>query len=246
MRQTKKREKDKVAIVLMLCFCVIALTSILTIKSNVDKIKDNSQQILVSEETSSDSKTASNKNSYKESEETQDYEAEKISLNDSESNEVSSSAVIDSLSAEQENHSSEIYIYPVSASDCFVTNPFSMDSLIYSVTLDQYMVHCGTDIQADSGSNVLAMADGTVTSIYVDDRYGNSVEISHGNNLVSIYSNLSDAKMVEVGDTVTAGDIIGNIGNTGLFESLESPHLHMEVLENGIYVNPEDYICNNH
>lgn len=55
MRQVqKKKEKDKVAIVLMLAFCVIALTSIFTVKSNIDKINDSTDDILVSEDTKTD------------------------------------------------------------------------------------------------------------------------------------------------------------------------------------------------
>ena len=55
MRQVqKKKEKDKVAIVLMLAFCVIALTSIFTVKSNIDKINESTDDILVSEDTKTD------------------------------------------------------------------------------------------------------------------------------------------------------------------------------------------------
>ena len=52
MRQAqRKKEKDKVAIALMLAFCVIALTSIFTIKSNIDKINGSSTDVPVSEKT---------------------------------------------------------------------------------------------------------------------------------------------------------------------------------------------------
>ena len=46
----------------------------------------------------------------------------------------------------------------------------------------------------------------------------------------------------EIGDTVTGGQIIGGVGSTGLFESLEPAHLHFEMLKGGAYVNPADYI----
>ena len=257
MRQAKRKEKDKVAIVLMLCFCVIALTSIFTIKSNIDKVKENGQQVLVSDETAAE-QSADEADASSSKEDSSD-DAEELSLNsdddsgsqtaadtsDQSSQEASSSSIVDSLDSNSSDNASRIYIYPVSSADCFITNPFSMDSLIYSLTLDQYMVHCGTDIQAEEGTNVLTMDDGIVTAVYVDDRYGNSVEVTHSGNLVSIYSNLSDSKMVEVGDSLAAGDVVGTVGTTGLFENLEPAHLHMEVLKDGTYVNPEDYICNN-
>ena len=84
--------------------------------------------------------------------------------------------------------------------------------------------------------------DGTVTAVYEDDRYGTSVEITHKGDVVTIYSNLSNSDMVEIGDTVTGGQIIGGVGSTGLFESLEPAHLHFEMLKGGAYVNPADYI----
>ena len=117
-----------------------------------------------------------------------------------------------------------------------------MDKLIYSVTLDQYMTHCGMDIEAPEDTQVMAAAAGTVTAVYDDDRYGTSVEITHPNDIVTIYSNLSTAEMVEVGDTVTSGQIIGGVGSTGLFESLEPAHLHFEMLKGGVYVDPAEYI----
>lgn len=81
-----------------------------------------------------------------------------------------------------------------------------------------------------------------MTAVYVDDRYGNSVEITQDGGFTAIYSSLSDAAMVEVGDTVTAGQVIGGVGSTALFESLEPAHLHLELLRDGVYVNPMDYI----
>ena len=57
MRQAqKKKDKDKVAIVLMLAFCVIALTSIFTIKSNIDKVNGSDPDVPVSENTKTEEK----------------------------------------------------------------------------------------------------------------------------------------------------------------------------------------------
>lgn len=61
MRQVqKKKEKDKVAIVLMLSFAVIALTSIFAVKANIDKINDSAVQLPVSEETKTESYESNN------------------------------------------------------------------------------------------------------------------------------------------------------------------------------------------
>ncbi len=66
-----------------------------------------------------------------------------------------------------------------------------MEHLLYSVTLDQYMTHCGVDIEAERGyAAVLAAAAGTVTAVYTDDRYGVSVEITHPNDMVDLFKSV--------------------------------------------------------
>lgn len=230
MRQAdKKKQKDKVAIALMLCFCVIALTSIFTIKANLNKIQDSQSGVPVSEKT----KAAD--------------EAEKPEVPKKEDLSHEASSKVPTVDSQKPQGSGKTagqsgFVSPVKDASAFVTNEYSMDQLIYSVTLDQYMVHCGVDMEAPADTQVVSMADGTVTAVYSDDRYGNSVEITYGSGLVAVYSNLSDASMVETGDMVTAGQPIGGVGSTGLFESLEPSHLHLELLKDGVYVDPMDYI----
>lgn len=228
MRQAQKRkEKDKVAVVLMLCFCVIALTSIFTIKSNIDKINDSATDVLVSEDTKTDEKESASP-------------ADGSSADTKVSAKVPTVDSLDSSSSSTQN--SYTYSKPIRHEEAKVTKAFSMDKLLYSVTLDQYMTHSGIDIQAPEDTQVLSVAEGTVTAIYEDDRHGITVEISHPGSITAIYSNLSTDEMVEIGDVVKAGTIIGGVGSTGLFESMEPAHLHLEFLKDGVYVNPADYI----
>lgn len=131
MRQVqKKKEKDKVAIVLMLAFCVIALTSIFTVKSNIDKINESTDDILVSEDTKTDGQK----------------EADNSQVQAPESSAEASMDIptVDSLEQGSGQAGSSSFINPVKDDSAVVTNPYSMDQLIYSVTLDQYMTHCGT------------------------------------------------------------------------------------------------------
>lgn len=222
MRQVqKKKEKDKVAIVLMLAFCIIALTSIFTVKANIDKV-NKTKDVPVSENAGT--------------EEPSDSGSQKSDAASQVSGKV---PTVDSLDSEP---AVSAFQFPVKHENAQVTNPYSMDKLIYSVTLDQYMTHCGVDIEAPEDAQVVAVADGTVTAVYEDDRYGTSIEITHPGDIVSVYSNLSTAEMVETGDVVSGGQIIGGVGSTGLFESLEPAHLHFEMLKGGAYVNPGDFI----
>ena len=114
----------------------------------------------------------------------------------------------------------------------------------YPQVLGAYKLEGGYNfaVEAPEDAQVVAVADGTVTAVYEDDRYGTSIEITHPGDIVSVYSNLSTAEMVETGDVVSGGQIIGGVGSTGLFESLEPAHLHFEMLKGGAYVNPGDFI----
>lgn len=238
MRQAQnKKEKDKVAAALILAFCVIALTSIFTIKANIDKINDSNTDLPVSEKVQSEvseKKTAEEKTDLSAS---ANAVSAKVPVVDSKTNPDAGNP--------ETTEDAKLFSNPVKSDDSAVTNEYAMEHLIYSVTLDQYMTHCGIDIEAPEDTQVAALAAGTVTAVYTDDRYGKSIEITHsdGSGLVSIYSNLSTDEMVEIGDTVKAGQIIGGVGSSGLFESLEPAHLHLELLKDGVYVNPQEYIA---
>ncbi|MBQ4649693.1 MAG: M23 family metallopeptidase [Firmicutes bacterium] len=237
MRQAqRKKEKDKIAVALMLAFCVIALTSIFTIKSNIEKINNSGGELPVSDSTSTQDVTGE---AEKQAPPPDVTAGETVPDTAETSTDIS---VIDSAEPKETDQTGRIFINPVRDDDAYITNEYSMDSLIYSVTLDQYMTHCGIDIEAPEDTQVVAAADGTVTAVYEDGRFGTSVEITHDNGFITVYSNLSTNEIVETGDVVTAGTIIGGVGMSGLTESLEPAHLHLEMLKDGVYVNPADYI----
>lgn len=237
MRQAQnKKGKDKVALALILAFCVVALTSIFTIKANIDKINDSNTGLPVSEKVQSEEPEKKDGELKTDLSEQSDTVSAKLPV-------VDSKAKPDAGTAEAPENAKP-FSNPVKYDEAALTNEYAMDHLIYSVTLDQYMTHCGIDIEAPEDTQVIAMASGTVTAVYNDDRYGSSIEITHSdsNGFISVYSNLSTNEMVEVGDSVNAGQIIGGVGSSGLFESLEPAHLHLELLKDGIYVNPQEYI----
>lgn len=94
--------------------------------------------------------------------------------------------------------------------------------------------HTGTDIPAPAGIPVLASADGVVTEAGRKGTYGNAVVIDHGSNVQTLYGHNSSLT-VQAGETVTAGQMIARVGNTG---RSTGPHLHFEVRHNGQYTNP--------
>jgi len=123
-----------------------------------------------------------------------------------------------------------------------IAKGYSGDELIYNATLDQYVVHQGIDIEAAPDTPVTAVKGGTVTKVYNDDKLGITIEISHGSGYVTRYASLSTDRMVEEGDVVKAGDVISGVGITALFESSDPPHLHFEVLQDGIPIDPAQYV----
>lgn len=106
--------------------------------------------------------------------------------------------------------------------------------------------HTGLDVDGVIGDPIVAAADGTVTYAGGNSKYGYGlyVTIDHGNGVSTLYGHLSGFD-VEVGDNVKLGNRIGFMGNTGFaiaFSSGDGSHLHFEVREDGIPVNPSVYL----
>lgn len=98
--------------------------------------------------------------------------------------------------------------------------------------------HNGIDIAAPYGSSVLAAADGKVITSRLSTTAGNMIIIDHGGGVYSVYMHNS-ARLVSVGDRVTAGQTIAQVGSTGLSTG---NHLHFGISVNGVYVNPWNYL----
>ena len=134
------------------------------------------------------------------------------------------------------------FIWPLSGS---VQVSYSMNDLIYDKTMADWRTHDGIDIEAQLGTKVMAVMDGTVEKVYNDDMYGTTVIIDHGDEIKSIYSNLAGTPTVSEGDTVACGDVIGSVGDTAAAETNEVIHLHFAMTENGETVDPTKYLPEN-
>ena len=98
--------------------------------------------------------------------------------------------------------------------------------------------HTGVDIIAAPGTTVMAAAGGVVSTVAFVPEYGNIVDVDHDNGLTSRYAHLSRS-LVKVGDVVMKGQKIALVGATG---RVTGPHLHFEVRENGIPLNPNKFL----
>lgn len=94
--------------------------------------------------------------------------------------------------------------------------------------------HNGVDIAAPSGTPITAAASGRVVFAGRKFGFGNTVEIDHGNGVLTRYAHARSIK-VRGGARVEPGDVIATVGRTGL---ASGPHLHYEVLLNGVSVDP--------
>ncbi len=100
--------------------------------------------------------------------------------------------------------------------------------------------HPGIDIAAPRNTPVYAAADGIVEVSRLDETYGWVVEIDHGYGMRSVYGH-NTRNLVDVGDRVARGKTIAFVGSTG---QSTAPHLHFEVRENGVPVDPRKYLLN--
>lgn len=125
-----------------------------------------------------------------------------------------------------------------------VSKGYDTETLVYSVTMNDYRVHNGVDLEAPVGTPVYAMADGKILKVYNDYLMGTCLEIDHGQGLVSCYRNLQEAlpEGIAEGAKVTAGQLIAGVGETAIVEQSDETHLHFEVKKNGVLQNPMDYI----
>jgi len=98
--------------------------------------------------------------------------------------------------------------------------------------------HAGLDFPGPKGSAIYAAAKGKVSFVGQRQGYGNCIEITHGNGLMTRYGHLSKFS-ARVGQSVDAGDVIAAMGSTG---RSTGPHLHFEVRINGRAVNPRPFL----
>ncbi|MFD3260516.1 peptidoglycan DD-metalloendopeptidase family protein [Paenibacillus lentus] len=99
-------------------------------------------------------------------------------------------------------------------------------------------LHNGLDIKGNTGDLIYAAADGKVTDTGYSSSRGNYVTISHPSGLSTNYLHLHEVSTTK-GDQVKQGDVIGTLGSTG---RSTGPHLHFEVVKNGVMVDPEIYL----
>jgi murein DD-endopeptidase MepM/ murein hydrolase activator NlpD len=124
------------------------------------------------------------------------------------------------------------YIWPVPGN---ITSYFGNR---YHPILKKRKYHSGIDIAAPAGTPIKAADSGVVIFADRNGGYGKYISIDHGNGISSCYGHCS-LILVDAGQIVTKGDIIGKVGSTGLSTG---NHCHFEIRKNGVCVDPLEYL----
>ena len=126
-----------------------------------------------------------------------------------------------------------VYIASVPVSNGHITSRFGSRESIRNHT------HKGIDIAASYGTDIKAVADGTIEyASYNSGGYGNLVIIDHGNGIKTYYGHCSKL-CVSVGQKVNAGDVIAKVGSTG---NSTGNHCHFEIRVNSTQIDPQKYV----
>ncbi len=121
----------------------------------------------------------------------------------------------------------------------YISSPFGYRT--HPIT-HKWSMHTGVDLAASGGTAIYAAQSGVVvTSTKYGGGYGYYVKIRHDNGLETLYAHCS-ALLVQEGQTVQRGQVIAKVGSTG---AATGPHLHFEVILNGQYQQPLNYISDN-
>jgi murein DD-endopeptidase MepM/ murein hydrolase activator NlpD len=99
--------------------------------------------------------------------------------------------------------------------------------------------HTGIDIIASPGTPIVAAAGGVVGSVEFHPEYGNLIDIDHDTGITTRYAHLLKSQ-VKVGDVVMKGQVIAQVGATG---RVTGPHLHFEVRDRGVPLNPNKFLA---
>ena len=116
---------------------------------------------------------------------------------------------------------------------------YSIDHVIYDVTLDQYRTNDSVSISADAGADVKAASKGVVDFVGTDEEKGTTVVINHGNGWQTTYSQLSEDLAVDQGQTVKAGQVIGQVSEPTKYVALLGSHLDFKVTRDDMSVDPK-------
>ena len=119
-----------------------------------------------------------------------------------------------------------------------VIREFSEKEPSYSETLNVWEIHKGVDVSTTEGQEIKSLLNGKVIDVYKDDEHGMSVKVQYDNDIIVVYSNLSEDIKVEKNQELEEGQCIGLAGNTTAVESESEQHVHVEAFKGEESIDP--------
>ena len=153
---------------------------------------------------------------------------------------TSSNSYLDEATVNTSNPSSINFVMPIENGE--IIKDYSATSLKYNATLKQWEAHKAVDIKGADDANVLACYDGTVVSVKNSYLTGTVITIKHNNSLQTVYGSLDENVLVNEGDKVVKGQVIGKVSSSAKNESADGNHLHFEVLQDNKKVDPNLFL----
>lgn len=128
-----------------------------------------------------------------------------------------------------------VYILPAGTQ---IVKDYSMGVPVFSNTMQDWRTHNGIDFACAEGDPVFAAADATVAAVYEDVSWGGVAVLDFGNGMTAEYCGLQpDSISLQVGDKIASGEVVGVVGTVPI-EADEGCHLHYEMRNNGVLVDP--------
>ena len=116
------------------------------------------------------------------------------------------------------------------------------EQMVFNSTLNRFTAHMAIDFYASEGTEVMAVYDGTIESVENTLLHGTTITVDHGNGLKTVYNSLADGDTVKVGQSVTQGQVIGQVSVKNRQEYKDGAHLHFQVIEDGEIIDPAKYL----
>lgn len=249
-------------IALAVCIVGAAGAAWATASRTLDSIEENNRQIVeqgISGEEkpswSSSSSTASTPAAPRAQEKKEDKEEEaRKNITSTEKPPASSTSVPSASSAPEPGTGSAaaaaepepqpapptfVYTLPLEGSE--VMNAYSGGELVKNKTLNVWRTHDAVDLSGEKGAKVVAIGDGTVTSVSNDALWGGVIHIEHPDGYTSVYSGLITGEKMKAGAEVKAGEEIGTLGDIPAEISAET-HLHFALMKDGKAVDPGEVL----
>lgn len=146
---------------------------------------------------------------------------------------ITTDVIAPTVEAEQEE---TVFVLPM---ETFTVGQLcELEKLVYNSSLNQYATHNGMDFLCDEGTQVLAIADGTVLSVTHTELDATVIIIQHSDGYVSTYKGLNTDVSVAEGDIVKASDVIATVASSMPRERSEGPHLHLEITLDDVLIDP--------